>query len=386
MKNTVKTPKPASFFRQILDAPNAPLAWEVLHESASWWRDMEICPQDTIHHGEGDAATHTRMVWDALSDIPEYGDLPTNAQGVLRVAALLHDIGKPATTREEGGRITARGHAKWGETMARRLLWEAGDIAFGIRETVCALIRYHQHPFWIIERDPKRALRDLLAISVSHTRCDYLSLLAIADAKGRVCEDGESLLLNVQLFAEMARENNCLSGPYPFASSFSRVAYFQTEGRDPSYAAHDTLEGEMIVLSGLPGSGKDTYIKNQLSGLPVVSLDAVRGEMGVSPRDNQEPVLYAAREKARRFLRNKEAFVWNATNLSRELRQRPVSLATDYRARVQIVYVESPARDLFTQNLSRPNAVPQNVMGRMMHKWEIPDGSEAHDLVWAVRE
>lgn len=267
--------------------------------------------------------------------------------------------------------------------MARRLLWEAA-VSFAVREKVCALIRWHQHPFWLIERND--AERDLLAISMSAARCDFLALLAHADARGRVCHDADHLLLNVQLFAEMARERDCLFGPYPFATPHSRVAYFQTQARDPAYCAHDDTEGEMILLSGLPGAGKDTYIKAHLAGLPVVSLDAVRGELGVSPSDNQEPVLYAAREKARQFLRTKEPFVWNATNLSRDLRQRPLALAADYRARVRIVYVESSARDLWSQNRNRENAVPQNVMERMIGKWEPPDGSEAHEIVWAVRE
>ena len=304
--------------------------------------------------------------------------------GILRLAALLHDVGKPSTTREEdGGRITARGHAKVGETMARRILWEAGGVSFAVREAVCGLIRFHQHPFWLIERE--RAERELLAISVSAARCDFLTRLAIADARGRICDDADRLILHVQLFEEMARERGCLSGPFPFADAHSRVCYFRTEARDPAYGAHDNTEGQMILLSGLPGAGKDTYIKH-LTDFPVVSLDALRAEFGVSPRDNQEPVLYAAREKARQFLRAKTPFVWNATNLSRELRQRPLALAADYRARIRIVYVESPARDLWAQNRARQNAVPQNVLERMMHKWEIPDETEAHEIIWAVRE
>ena len=372
-----------------MDAPNAPVEWDEMRYKYSWWRDMEACPQDVIHHGEGDVATHTRMVWDTMTSDAEYQSLPHDAQGVLRLAALLHDIGKPDTTRtEDDGRITARGHSRKGEVMARRLLWEAGNIPVAVRESVCALIRWHQHPFWLIERETARARRDTIAISSSGARCDYLAVLATADARGRICDDADRLLLNVGLFAELARDLNCLSIPYPFGSDHSRVCYFrdETQTRDPAYQAHDDTQGEMILLSGLPGAGKDTYVKQQLSHLPVVSLDALRAELGVLPSENQEPVLYAAREKARIFLRSGATFVWNATNLSRELRQRSLALAADYKARVRVVYVESPEAQLWTQNRNRENAVPQNVLERMLSKWEPPDLTEAHEIIWAARE
>ena len=45
----------------------------------------------------------------------------------LWLAALLHDVGKPATTRYENGHYRAPGHARRGAIIARRLLWEAGS-------------------------------------------------------------------------------------------------------------------------------------------------------------------------------------------------------------------------------------------------------------------
>jgi len=88
---------------------------------------LDHCPQDPIHHAEGDVGLHTRMVTEALVALPEWRDLDVYAQGLLFWSAILHDIGKPATTRkEEDGRITARNHARVGTQMARQMLYDVG--------------------------------------------------------------------------------------------------------------------------------------------------------------------------------------------------------------------------------------------------------------------
>ncbi|MES2464027.1 MAG: AAA family ATPase [Armatimonadota bacterium] len=373
-----------SLFRNLLDTPDIPVAWEGVLRAQTWWQAMAQCPQDVIHHGEGDVATHTRLVMEAMQADPNWQALPLEERGLLLLTALLHDIGKPDTTREEEGRITARGHAGRGEVMARRLLWEAEDIPFATREAVCALIRFHQHPFWLIEREDARYQAIRIAQSA---RCDHLALLAEADGRGRICEDQDALLLRVACFREYCDEQRCLTSPYPFASDHSRFLYFRAEGmRDPGYHAYEETDApELILLSGLPGMGKDTYIRQHLSSLPVVSLDAIRTELKIDWTDNQEPVLDVAREQTRVYLRRRESVVWNATNLSRELRGKRVRFADDYRARVRIVYVEAPAGVQRRQNRMRPERVPESAMDRMFRQWQIPDLTEAHAIDWRIR-
>ena len=71
------------------------------------------------------------------------------------------------------------------------------------------------------------------------------------------------------------------------------------------------------VLSGLPGAGKDTWIAANRADHPVVSLDALRAELGVDPAGDQRAVVDAAYQRAREHLRARRSFVWNATNISR---------------------------------------------------------------------
>jgi hypothetical protein len=115
--------------------------------------ELAATPQDDAIHAEGDVWTHTVMAVEALVALPAYAAAAPVARGILAAAVLLHDIGKPATTRIEGERITSRGHSSRGESLARVALWRSGT-PFGIREHVCALVRSHQVPFFGITKEP----------------------------------------------------------------------------------------------------------------------------------------------------------------------------------------------------------------------------------------
>ena len=138
------------------------------------------------------------------------------------------------------------------------------------------------------------------------------------------------------------------------------------------------------MMSGMPGAGKDTWVAEHAAGRPVVSLDALRREMKVSPTENQGPVVSRAREAAREHLRKRRDFVWNATNISRQLRELSVNLFAAYNARVRIVYVEAPEGRLYEQNRERDDAVPAEVIRKLTARWEVPDLTEAHRVEWVA--
>jgi len=69
-------------------------------------------------------------------------------------------------------------------------------------------------------------------------------------------------------------------------------------------------------------------------------------------------VLNRARDLARQYLRAKQSFCWNATNLSRQVRQECVRLYADYGQKVRLVYREVSSDRLYYQTASRRNRVP----------------------------
>lgn len=335
------------------------------------------CVQDPVHHAEGDVAIHPRMVLDELARIPAWRALDDAGRETVFLASALHDIGKPATTKvEEGGRVTSRGHSRVGEQLARAFLYRAGFDPIR-REQVAALIRRHQLPFFLIEREnPKRT-----AFEISQSlRCDHLALVAEADIRGRRCQDLPRILDSIALFMELCREAACLDAPRAFPNDHARVEYFRKLDRDERYAAFDDTKLEVTMLSGLPGSGKDTWLKAQVGDRPVVSLDGIRDEMDLDHGETPGQVIAAAKERAKEFLRAHTPFVLNATNITRDIRGRWLDLFYEYHARVRIVWVETPWTELLRRNKKREHPVPVSVLDRLVEKWEPPDLTEAHTL------
>src|SRR6187431_2891124 len=111
--------------------------WEELKGWYEWISDMHGVPQDPIHHAEGDVATHTQMVIDALLGLREYQHLQVEEKEILWIAALLHDVEKRSTTYQEAdGSIVSPGHAKKGALTARQILFQQFDLPFEIREQI----------------------------------------------------------------------------------------------------------------------------------------------------------------------------------------------------------------------------------------------------------
>lgn len=71
-------------------------------------------------------------------------------------------------------------------------------------------------------------------------------------------------------------------------------------------------------------------------------------------------------------MRQRKPFIWNATNIIQETRQRLVSLFAGYGARVHIVYLEAPYQELLDRNRKRARYIPEPVLEDMIRKLELP--------------
>jgi len=208
-----------------------------------------------------------------------------------------------------------------------------------------------------------------------------LYLFALADTRGRHTREMSRPEETIHLWKMVAEENGCLDKPYAFANDHARFLFYRDALSSLHYTPREEYRCTVTLMSGLPGSGKDTWLTRHRPELSVISLDDLRADLGVEATDNQGEVIQAARESCREHLRAGKNFAFNATNTMRQTRKRWIDLFVDYRARVEVVYVEPPLPVIFQQNDRRSTPVPRNVIDRLVEKLEPPTWAEAHSLV-----
>lgn len=337
-------------------------------------------PQSAPHHREGDVWTHTKMCIEALMALPEYQVLGRADQEVVFVALLLHDIAKCSTTvvDTDTGRIGHPGHSRKGAVDARIALWEA-DVPFEQREAICRLVQSHQYPMWALAGSRSGKSPEYLVRWLSwQMNLRLLALLAEADMRGRICDDAQTALDNIELFRELAREEGCFEQPRTFVDAHTRVSYFRGADVHPDYALFQEPGSQVTVMCGLPASGKDTWVAKQRKGMPVVSFDDARTALGLRHGENDGLAAHHAVDRAKELLRARTPFVWNATHLSQQMRDKTLDLLFAYNAQVQLVYLEAAPSVLYSRNSKRDTTLRNADITKMLHRWEAPLPTEAH--------
>ncbi len=336
--------------------------------------------QNPEYHAEGDVYQHTSLVCQKLMLHPDWQELEDRQQELLFLAAMFHDIGKAICTKLQDGVWTSPKHAMVGEQEFRRYAYRNNDtlgLLWEEREITAKLIRYHGLPVWLFSK--RRPEFDMIKAAES-IPLHRLYLLSRADAKGRKGVSKDRLLEHVELFADYAKELGIWENPYPFSGPYTKFQYFRRPDLWQGAELFDQTEFEVLLMSGLPLAGKDTWIAKHGEGRAVISLDEIREEYGISPSKKSDKVVQIAMERAKNLLRKKEPFIWNGTNLIQETRQKLVGLFAGYGARVQIIYVEAAYKELYQRNQKRERYIPENVLERMIDKLEIPAPWEAYHV------
>ena len=350
--------------------------------------EMKQTVQDKKYHGEGDVLTHTQMVLDAL----DVSGLTERQIAEVRIAALLHDIGKIRTTQIAGDDVICPNHSIVGARMTRELLWKKFGLAgtqeaLNFRETIVALIRYHGFPPHALEDEFSLAKLYRAAsvglLGASDFTMELLYRLTLADMKGRICKDQAEAITAVECFRDLADEEDILYNAPVFTDAYSTHQFLNFkcgDAKDPQL--FDDTKSSVVMLCGLPGTGKDTYIRSSFcKDWPVISLDDIRKELKLKAGDTNGIVIQTAKERAKEYLRKHESFVWNATNLTPQ-RKQLVDLFETYHARVFIDYLETTPDEQKKRNHSREEIVPQDAIDAMIGKLVLPEYCEAQYVSW----
>ncbi|MBS0276494.1 MAG: AAA family ATPase [Proteobacteria bacterium] len=139
----------------------------------------------------------------------------------------------------------------------------------------------------------------------------------------------------------------------------------------------------MILLVGLPGSGKSTWALRQ--GLPVLSSDAMRGTLADDVRDQSihgrvfASLRYLIRQ---RVAIGRPVTCVDATHLTRKERKPYFRIR---RCQVEAVFFDTPLEICQARNRARDRVVPPEIIDSMAVKMTPPSLEEGFALITVVR-
>lgn len=160
------------------------------------------CPQDREWHPEGDVWQHTLHVTDQATIIARREGLSAEDTGILVLASLLHDVGKPETTVFEQ-RFKTPKHDKVGSAVTERFLirLEAPKVVIA---KVSEMVREHMVHVHVTKTPTKRQVKRFLARLESVSVKDVMRLIE-ADHSGRPPLE-KGLPVQARMIQEMAEE------------------------------------------------------------------------------------------------------------------------------------------------------------------------------------
>jgi protein phosphatase len=143
---------------------------------------------------------------------------------------------------------------------------------------------------------------------------------------------------------------------------------------------------KVILLVGLPGSGKSTYAIAQ--GWPILSSDDTRRLLLDDARDqaaNRSVFALLRRLLRMRLELGRPVTCVDATSLTIGERRPYIKTAQMYGAEIEAVFLDTPVDVCKQRNQARDRVVPDDVMDRFAAKLRVPSVDEGFTMVTAIR-
>ena len=142
----------------------------------------------------------------------------------------------------------------------------------------------------------------------------------------------------------------------------------------------------IVVMIGLPGSGKSTYL--QQTGVTGLSSDAIRRWLADDETDQTihdrvfQTVRYLLRHRL--ALRRPVTYI-DATNLTPAERAPYIGIAKSYGCEIEAAFFDTPLDVCRARNAGRARVVPDDVLVMLAQRLVAPVEAEGFDRVFIYR-
>ena len=135
---------------------------------------------------------------------------------------------------------------------------------------------------------------------------------------------------------------------------------------------------KLVIMFGLPGSGKDTLIKNHYFNYEVLSSDDLRVELyGFEDQTHNKEVFEEMNRRTKALGRTGKNVVYNATNLNRGRRIALCQEMQKFFDEIEICAAICPIDVLFERNVTRKERhIPEDKLLQMLATCQLPNEHE----------
>jgi len=304
------------------------------------------------YHLESDVFTHTMMVCKQAE----------NAPYEVQIAALLHDIGKPSTrvVNPKNGRVSFYNHDAVSAFTALEIL---------NREELC------------LNKDQKVRIFNMIAL---HTQIYKLSVEQLA-AIGNL-----DLVHDLIMLGKADHEGRFHTKGDAVIPTYDEILYATVAG-----TFTDSREKEVVILCGLPASGKSTWTKTIRGGYFRVSRDNVIRDLAwvKTGKDidykeawNMVDQKQVDKELQQDFQHAKtfDKVVVDMTHMSKKSRRKSLShFGPEYKKKCVVFLPDMQTLSLRNKNRAG-KVIDQSVIERMMRSFYVPTFEEFDEIEYVI--